>query len=260
MNHYPRHVVDYLKKTLALTLAQDGAYCRALDWYYDHESPLPPKPLVYGELRCITRADRAAVDVVLARYFTETPEGYQHGRCDEEIAAYRTRAETARRNGASGGRPRNQSETDPVIAGIPKDNPSETGSKTSQNQNQNQRTTKARSTPTRERAAPSALPDWLPPDAWQRWARHRGSKLTPQAITLQLGKLTALRANGHEPQTLIDLAIESGWSTFYAPRGTVTATSGRHDARAKTAGEIWKGQPDERPNERVIDGEVQRVA
>lgn len=138
MNHYPRHVGDYLKKTLGLSLAQDGAYGRALDWYYSHERPLPAKPDVYDELRCRDKRERDAVDVVLAKYFLKTDDGYRHERCDEELARYQTRAESARTNGRNGGRPNNRTETESVISGIPEPNRTRTESKTSHNQNQNQ--------------------------------------------------------------------------------------------------------------------------
>jgi hypothetical protein len=45
-------------------------------------------------------------------------EGYSKGRIDEEILAYRERAETARQNGAKGGRKRNQKITNSVPSGF----------------------------------------------------------------------------------------------------------------------------------------------
>lgn len=96
MNHYPHHVGDYLKKTIALTMVEDGAYRRAIDWYYSYERPLPRKPGIYAELRCASKQDRAAVDAVLARYFTETDDGYRHDRCDKELAHYREKSAKAK--------------------------------------------------------------------------------------------------------------------------------------------------------------------
>lgn len=215
MNHYPKHVGDFLRKTLGLSMLQDGAYNRALDLYYAEEKPLPAKPEVYLSLRCQSKDDRAAVDFILARYFTETPEGYRHERCDEEIAHYLARAESARENGAKGGRPRNRKETDSVIGGLAKGNPSETGSKTS-----HEPVTSNQGKAERQRPAPAspALPDWLPLASWDEWRRHRGKKLTAQAATRQIAKLDEIRAQGHDPATVIGLAIESGWATFYAPK------------------------------------------
>lgn len=102
MNHYPKHIGDYLKKTIGLTMIQDGAYSRAIDLYYGGEGPLPLKPVIYDDLRCRDRKDRAAVDFILAKFFTETPEGYRHDRCDEEIEKYLGKAAKASASAAIG--------------------------------------------------------------------------------------------------------------------------------------------------------------
>lgn len=41
MNYYPRYPAHYQTKTLHLTMEQDGAYTRLLDWYYANERPIP---------------------------------------------------------------------------------------------------------------------------------------------------------------------------------------------------------------------------
>lgn len=96
MNHYPRHLGDYLKKTLALSMQEDGAYTRLTDVYYDTEKPLP---LDHRELhkltRCSSVSDRKAVDKILARYFERRDDGYHQKRCDEEIAKYQGKSAKA---------------------------------------------------------------------------------------------------------------------------------------------------------------------
>lgn len=88
---------------------------------------------------------------------------------------------------------------------------------------------------------PVDLPSWLPADAWQAWIDHRkqvGRKFTEEAQRLAIKRLDALRAEGHDPRKLIDLAIESGWSSFNPrdrtlanPRGRGTAGVIQRDAR-----------------------------
>lgn len=61
------------------------------------------------------------------------------------------------------------------------------------------------------------IPTWLPADAWQTWKDHRkavGRKFTPHAQQLAIRRLENLRSEGHDPRKLIELAIESGWSSF----------------------------------------------
>jgi uncharacterized protein YdaU (DUF1376 family) len=103
VNFYKR----YLRDTLRLSMLEDGAYNRLIDCYYSSEEPLPlAKDELYTMTRALSAKDREAVDKVIARFFTQTTEGYRHKRIDEEIEKSKTKAEANRTNGKSGGRPR----------------------------------------------------------------------------------------------------------------------------------------------------------
>ncbi|MCA0393966.1 MAG: helix-turn-helix domain-containing protein [Proteobacteria bacterium] len=88
-------------------------------------------------------------------------------------------------------------------------------------------------TRTRKKATVN-LPNWLPADAWKAWTEHRGKKFSGKAQKLGIAKLETLRADGHDPARLIDLAIESGWSSFY-PRDST-----RTDQRTRTTGAVMR--------------------
>jgi uncharacterized protein YdaU (DUF1376 family) len=89
MNYYEKHVGDYLKDTVSLSMLEDGAYNRLLDQYYQTEHPLPAaKSEIYRMARATSAAERKAVDYVVGRYFELTPEGYRQKRCDELIEAF----------------------------------------------------------------------------------------------------------------------------------------------------------------------------
>lgn len=87
MNYYKRHLGDYAKDTRHLSLAEHGAYCLLLDYYYSTERPLPDD-------RCerIANAyaddERKAVRNVLEAFFTLTPEGWRNQRADAEIQEF----------------------------------------------------------------------------------------------------------------------------------------------------------------------------
>lgn len=87
MNFYKRHLGDYAKDTRHLSLAEHGAYCLLLDYYYSTERPLPD-----GRCERIANAyaddERKAVQNVLAAFFTMTPEGWRNQRADAEIAEF----------------------------------------------------------------------------------------------------------------------------------------------------------------------------
>ncbi len=97
MNHYPKHVGDFIRDTVGLSLAERGAYTALLDTYYASE-----KPIQYTEryriTGAVTKQDRAAVDYVMGKYFSEGPDGWRQKRADAEIAKYLERSELAKRS------------------------------------------------------------------------------------------------------------------------------------------------------------------
>ena len=126
MNFYPHHIGDYLTATAHLSWLEDAAYRRLLDVYYSRESAIPADVAQAARLvRAASKDERKAVDTVLREFFTETPEGWKHKRCDAEIVKAAEAAERARTNGKKGGRPptskptTNPEETQSVISGNP---------------------------------------------------------------------------------------------------------------------------------------------
>lgn len=84
MNYYKRHLGDYAKDTRHLSLAEHGAFCLLLDYYYATEKPIPDD-------RCerianaYADAERVAVRSVLREFFTETPAGWRNSKADSVI-------------------------------------------------------------------------------------------------------------------------------------------------------------------------------
>lgn len=68
-------------------MVEHGAYTLLLDRYYATQAPIPIDQ-AHRLTRARTREERAAVDAVLAEFFTESPEGWRHSRCDAEIARF----------------------------------------------------------------------------------------------------------------------------------------------------------------------------
>lgn len=121
MNYYPRFPGDYLRKTVGLSMIEDGAYTRLLDLYYSDEKPIEHERR-YAAGRATTPAERKAVDYVLSKFFSRDGELHRHERADEEIAKAAPRIEAAKQNGQKGGRrPKDNPPGNPP--GSPKDNP-----------------------------------------------------------------------------------------------------------------------------------------
>jgi uncharacterized protein YdaU (DUF1376 family) len=119
VNYYNRYPSHYLAATLHLTMEQDGAYGRLMDWYYSNERPIPDsKRTVIG--RATTRKERSAIDFVLNEFFdrTEDGTGWIQKRIESELSKATPKIEAARENGKKGGRPPKQKPS-----GFPEKNP-----------------------------------------------------------------------------------------------------------------------------------------
>lgn len=117
MNYYPRYIGDYVAATLHLTMQQDGAFTRLLDWSYANERPIPHANR-YAIARATTAREKADVDAVLGEFFQQGPEGWVNERVSKEVERARPKMEAARSNGRKGGRPRTK---EPIPE--PKENP-----------------------------------------------------------------------------------------------------------------------------------------
>lgn len=118
MNFYPRYPGDYMSKTAHLSMLEDGAYGRLLDWYYANERPIP-EGRVYAVARALTDEERAAVDMVLKEFFVLGDGVYRNDRADDEVGIGQRRIKAAKENGSLGGRPRMAQKPSDNPAGIP---------------------------------------------------------------------------------------------------------------------------------------------
>lgn len=97
MNYYEKHIGDYIRDTVSLTMTEDGAYGRLMDQVYQSEKPLPlDKKMVYRLARATSTADRKAVDFVLATFFLETANGFVQKRIEREIEKYQEKQRKAK--------------------------------------------------------------------------------------------------------------------------------------------------------------------
>lgn len=262
MNHYPRHVGDITRDTFGLSLTEFGAYDRLLDAYYATEKPLPLLASErYRLAGAISKPDRAAVDYIVTRYFIEEPDGWHQKRADAEIAMYRVRADTARKNGANGGRRPNPEITQSVNSGIPKPNPEKPKGQANpepvtSNQEPKSKPGAAQGLPTYQ----EGLPKNLTRATWSDWKSHlaaKGKGITPQQERLQLARM----AEHVDPEAIVRKAIESGHRNLEPVGGWPDAKKPtKSDLVQAVNAEIFKGVANDRPDERAIDGESQRLA
>jgi len=171
VNHYPRHVGDYLRKTIGLTMIQDGAYTRMIDLYYSNEAPLPlDRSELYGSMRCQSKADRDAVDFVLRRYFVETPDGWRNDRCDEEVVKFRDKSDKAKAAGHASGKARRSTESEQTLNGRSADVEQTLNQPVTSNQEPVTKNQRSRAEPPARKRAAQLAAGWTLPDDWRAWA------------------------------------------------------------------------------------------
>lgn len=131
MRHYAHNIGDYAAATRHLSFVEDAAYRRLLDRYYQEEKPLPSDVTTCCRLVAArSKEERQAVQDVLTEFFVLESDGWHQKRADREIAGFLRKAEVARENGRTGGRPKTKREpknkpddnpqiTQPVSAGLP---------------------------------------------------------------------------------------------------------------------------------------------
>ncbi|CAG2152608.1 hypothetical protein LMG19282_04231 [Cupriavidus campinensis] len=108
MNYYERHIGDYIRDTVGLSMLEDGAYSRLLDQLYQTEKPLPlDRKEVYRMARATSPAERKAVDYVVGKFFEKGDDGFIQKRAMEILAEYWDRPEQPeKKNSKEGNRER----------------------------------------------------------------------------------------------------------------------------------------------------------
>jgi uncharacterized protein YdaU (DUF1376 family) len=82
-----------------LSLLEHGVYMTLIDHYTLNEEPFPLDQLdICWAIGARTEDEKTAVCLILSKFFIETKKGYSHKRCDEEIAKYHAKSDTARVN------------------------------------------------------------------------------------------------------------------------------------------------------------------
>lgn len=209
MIYYKHYIGDYQTKTGHLSLAQDGAYRRLMDHYYSTEKPLPSSAdSLYRICGALEKKEREAVDFVCKAFFTENAGQLHHQRIDEEVSIAQEKIANLKENAKAGGKQSGQSRASKAEANASPDAPAKTNIS-------HKSVTNTKSIDLEN----LSLPAWLPADVWQGWVDYRKSikaKLTLKAAELCIAKLEALKADGNDPQVVIEQSIMSGkWTGLF---------------------------------------------
>jgi len=97
MHYYQFHIGDYKSHTHHLSLIEDLAYRRLLDFYFLHEQPIKHRDIAR---QIGMREHEEDVMTVLNEFFISTEDGFVSPRADKEIKQYKEFAEAGKRGAA----------------------------------------------------------------------------------------------------------------------------------------------------------------
>jgi uncharacterized protein YdaU (DUF1376 family) len=207
MHYFQFNIGDYIKNTIHLSLLEDLAYRRLLDYYYDSEKPIPNDiPLVSRKMRL----DAEVIQTVLNEFFVLTPDGYKNHRADQEIASYHEYMAKQKANGSKGGRPK-KTQTKPTA------NPSQTQNNPNQEPLTNNHKPNKNAT-----SVAVVVPDWIPLETWEAFIQMRkriGKPATDYAMKLLVAKLDRFRSNGQDIKAVLEKSITSSWQDVFEIKG-----------------------------------------
>ena len=262
MHYYSFNIGDYIKQTAHLSSMEDICYRRLLDMYYETEHPIPTETQRVSRR---LRLDTELVDLVLNEFFTLTENGWANARCDAEIIAYHTKAETARSNGKLGGRPK---KTKRVILA----NPELTQAKANQEPRTINHKPIINKNPAPEKPArfdPKDLPmpSGLKAEKWGEWVDYRlkaGKALKPASWVKQVEFIASCIAKGFDPAAMIDNSVRNGYTGLFEPKawagnGSRPYESEKDRSRREFTESIFGANKHEPTGERDITGSATRV-
>jgi uncharacterized protein YdaU (DUF1376 family) len=180
MHYYQFHIGDYKSHTHHLSLLEDLAYRRLLDFYFLHEKPIKHRDVAR---QIGMREHEEDVMTVLNEFFISTEDGFVSPRADKEIKQYKEFAEAGKRGAAKrwGTPPNGEAISPPNATPIATNNhkPITTNHK-----------------PKRESATVVACPPDVSQQIWGDWVALRKSKKAPITQTVLNGAIAEAKILG----------------------------------------------------------------
>jgi uncharacterized protein YdaU (DUF1376 family) len=260
MHYYQHHIGDFIRDTAQLNDHQLATYLRLIWIYYDSEKPISDD---LGSVAFAVRSDEKTVGLILRHYFTRSPDGWTHARCEKEISEYKARGDKARQraNARWSNAAAMPQHSHSNAAAMPQHRKNGVLDANQEPITKNQEPRKEK---TKEGHPALVLPDWMPESVWQEWRQHRKAirkPLTAGAEDLTLRKLAAMHDAGHDPIAVLQTSIANGWTGVFTPaeRSPPSAAQRSTSAADRQAEAIYRitgglaGKPS--TDERVIDVE-----
>lgn len=205
MHYYKFDISAWALHTAHLTPEEEAVYFRLINFYYDTEQPIPlDLAPVMRRLRMVSCINVA--EAILNEFFALGADGWQHSRCDREIAEYHAKAERNRQFGKLGGRPRK--------------NPKETQAVSKPNQDvtltTNYKLETTNHKPKEKTKAVALPPDGVFESTWSDFLALRKTKRAPVTQTAIDGIAREASKAGMSLEHALRMCCERGWTGFKA--------------------------------------------
>jgi uncharacterized protein YdaU (DUF1376 family) len=177
MHYYQFHIGDYKSHTHHLSLLEDLAYRRLLDFYFLHEKPIKHRDVAR---QIGMREHEEDVMTVLNEFFISTEDGFVSPRADKAIKQYKEFSEAGKRGAAKrwGTPPNGEAISPPNATPIATNNH------------------KPITTNHKERATSVACPPDVSQQIWGDWVALRKSKKAPITQTVLNGAIAEAKILG----------------------------------------------------------------
>ena len=194
MHYYQFHIGDYASHTRHLSLIEDIAYRRLLDFYYLHEQPIKQRDIA----RQIGMRDQEQdVLTVLNEFFVSTDAGFVSPRADKEIQHYHSKVEQASKAGKASAERRSNTRSTDV-------QPTNNHKPITINQEP------------KKKATDVAAPNGVSPEIWDSFVKHRKAKKAPITELVMSGIAEQAILAGWSLENALKETCVRGWSSFKA--------------------------------------------
>ena len=213
MNYYPFHIGDYISHTNHLTDAEDLAYRRLIDLYYQTEKPFEHN---LSWLARKVKSTPDTVDLILNEFFEFENDHWHSKRADEEIAKYQAIKE--------GGRKGAEKRWHKVSDSPPINPPLATN---------NQEPITNTNIKTNTLAPKVAIPIGVSEEVWNDFVTLRKSKKASLTLTALKGISREADKANLSLQEALEMCCSRGWAGFKADWVKENQSTNKPDSKMK---------------------------